>query len=238
MKFNLFLLPFLLSFSMQAISQNKPNIIIIMDDMGYGDAGVYGATGYATPNIDRMASLGVRFTNFNVAQAICSASRAALLTGCYPNRVGIAGALSSNSKIGLNPAEETLPELLKKSGYATAMVGKWLLGHEPGFLPTRQGFDSYYGLPYSNDMWPVGYDGKPVTDPNAQKAHHPPLPLLRIKKGQWIPDTVKIIRTLDDQSQLTSQYTSLAGGSSTSYRPAPHAGHALGVSTGSRLNLL
>lgn len=211
MKLSLFVLPFLISFSMLALGQSKPNVIIIfMDDMGYGDAGVYGATGYDTPNIDRMSSQGVRFTNFNVAQAICSASRAALLTGCYPNRVGISGALSPNAKIGLNPAEETLPDLLKKSGYATAMVGKWHLGNEPEFLPTRQGFDSYYGLPYSNDMWPVGYDGKPATDPTAQKAHHPPLPLLQIKKGQWKPDTVKIMRTLDDQSELTGKYTEQA----------------------------
>src|SRR5687767_13378621 len=132
-----------------SIAQNlvkKPNVIVIfMDDMGYGDPGCYNGFDYETPNIDRLAAEGMRFTNFYAAQAVCSASRAALLTGCYPNRVGISGALGPKSRIGLNPGETTLAEALKGRGYATAIYGKWHLGHLPPFLPTRHGFDDYFG---------------------------------------------------------------------------------------------
>src|SRR5581483_1279991 len=132
-----------------------PNVVIVYaDDLGYGDLGCFGATRIQTPNLDRMAREGVRFTDFYVAQAVCSASRAALLTGRYPNRVGILGALGPSNKNGLSKKERTLAELLKPLGYATAMIGKWHLGHLPEYLPTRRGFDEYYGLPYSNDMWP------------------------------------------------------------------------------------
>ncbi|RYD49336.1 MAG: arylsulfatase, partial [Verrucomicrobiaceae bacterium] len=131
-----------------------PNIVIIFnDDMAYGDVACFGAK-YATPNIDKLAKEGRRFTNFHVSTAICSASRAALLTGCYHNRVGIHGAFGPRSRVGLNPEEMTLAELVKQKGYATGMSGKWHLGDAPRFLPLKQGFDEWYGLPYSNDMWP------------------------------------------------------------------------------------
>ncbi len=134
---------------------DRPNIIIIFtDDQGYGDVGVFGAKGDATPNLDTMAAEGRKFTNFHVAQPVCSASRAALLTGCYPNRIGIHGALGPGAKHGLSDTEMTLAELVKQQGYVTGMAGKWHLGHHKRFLPTHHGFDEYLGLPYSNDMWP------------------------------------------------------------------------------------
>src|SRR5580765_2209884 len=132
-----------------------PNVVIILtDDLGYGDIGVFGAKGYQTPRLDRMATEGCVFRNFHVPQAVCSASRAGLLTGCYPNRIGIHGALGPKSKTGLAAEEMTLAELLKQRGYSSAIFGKWHLGDAPQFLPLRQGFDRYFGLPYSNDMWP------------------------------------------------------------------------------------
>lgn len=187
-------------------TSDKPNIVFILaDDMGYGDLSSYGATGYTTPNLDKMASQGRRFTNFNVAQAVCSASRAALLTGCYSNRVGIEGALNPFSKIGLNPEEETIAEILKKTGYATAIFGKWHLGHEKEFLPLQQGFDEYVGLAYSNDMWRLNYDGTKATpQTNANKAGNPPLSLIA---GN---EKIKEINTLDDQATLTTIYTDRA----------------------------
>ena len=188
----------------QAPKATPPNIILIfMDDMGYGDLSCYGALQYRTPNLDKLASEGVRFTNFLSAQAVCSASRAALMTGCYPNRVGISGALFPNAKVGLNPDETTIAELLKEKGYATGMFGKWHLGDRPEFLPIKQGFDEYVGLPYSNDMWPVGYDGKPTADTNRRK-RNPFLPLLHNS------DTLQEIKTLDDQAKLTGIYTERA----------------------------
>src|SRR5262249_8699393 len=132
-----------------------PNFVIILtDDQGYADVGCFGARGFRTPNLDRMAREGVRFTDFYVAQAVCSASRTALLTGCYPNRVGILAALGPASKVGISDRERTIAQVLKPRGYATAIYGKWHLGYQPRFLPTRHGFDDYHGLPYSNDMWP------------------------------------------------------------------------------------
>ncbi|WP_428666680.1 sulfatase family protein [Runella sp.] len=184
---------------------NRPNIVLIfMDDMGYGDLSCYGALQYRTPNLDKLAAEGIRFTNFLAAQAVCSASRAALMTGCYPNRIGISGALYPNAKVGLNPDETTIAELLKEKGYATGMFGKWHLGDRPEFLPTKQGFDEYVGLPYSNDMWPVGYDGKPVVDADNRKKNFPLLPLLSNN------DTIQEIKTLDDQAKLTGIYTERA----------------------------
>src|SRR5262245_35555323 len=133
-----------------------PNVVLIFcDDMGYADVGCYGAKGYKTPHIDRLAREGVRFTDFYVPQAVCSASRIALLTGCYPNRVGILGALGPGAKVGIHSNELTLAEMLKARGYATAIYGKWHLGRPPQFLPPSHGFDDYFGLPYSNDMWPL-----------------------------------------------------------------------------------
>ena len=132
-----------------------PNIVLIyLDDMGYGDLSLTGATGYKTPYLDKMANQGMFFTHFYSPQAVCSASRAGLLTGCYPNRIGLTGALSHRSNIGISDSEETIAEVLKKKGYATAIFGKWHLGFQRQFLPTNHGFDEFYGIPYSNDMWP------------------------------------------------------------------------------------
>ncbi|GEO23632.1 arylsulfatase [Cyclobacterium qasimii] len=172
---------------------NQPNIVIIFtDDQGYGDVGVFGAENISTPNLDKMAADGVQFTNFHVANAVCSASRASLLTGCYSNRLGIFGALSDKSKHGLSPDETTIAEVLKPKGYATGIVGKWHLGHLEPFLPTQQGFDEFFGLPYSNDMWPYHPE-----NPDA----YPPLPLYQNET---------IIDTLTDQSLLTTWYTEKA----------------------------
>jgi len=174
------------------LQDRPPNLVLIFcDDLGYGDLGCTGAKGYATPHIDRMAAEGMRFTHFYVPQAVCSASRAGILTGCYPNRVGILGALGPGSKIGLHPDETTLAELLKPRGYATAIVGKWHLGDHPSFLPTRQGFDEYYGLPYSNDMWPF----------HPENPRFPPLPLI---------EQDRVVQENPDQSRLTTDYTERA----------------------------
>ena len=132
-----------------------PNVILIhLDDMGYGDLSLTGATGHTTPHIDNMAREGLFFTHYYSPQAVSSASRAGLLTGCYPNRVGFHGALGPQSKIGISTEEETIAEVLKTKGYATAAYGKWHLGTPRQFLPTNHGFDEFYGIPYSNDMWP------------------------------------------------------------------------------------
>lgn len=129
-------------------------IIINLDDVGYGDFSFNGAYGYTTPNIDKMAAEGIRFTHFLAGQPISGASRAGLLTGCYPNRIGFAGAPGPDSNYGIHPEEMTMGELLKQKGYSTAVFGKWHLGSQRQFLPLQNGFDEYYGLPYSNDMWP------------------------------------------------------------------------------------
>ncbi len=156
-----------------------PNVVIVFtDDQGWGDVGCYGATGIATPQLDRMAREGIRFTSFYVAQPVCSASRAALLTGRYPNRIGIHGALGPWSENGLPASETTLAELAKSRGYATGIFGKWHLGHRPAFLPTRHGFDTFFGIPYSNDMWPFHPDYYPhPPGTSKRKRGYPPLPL-------------------------------------------------------------
>ena len=187
--------------------RSLPNVVIIfIDDQGYGDIGPNGAIDYLTPNIDKLAAEGMRFTNFYAAQAVCSASRAGLLTGCYPNRIGISGALMPWAKIGISDQEMTIAQLLKQKGYATGMVGKWHLGDKRPFLPLQHGFDDYLGLPYSNDMWPVDFDGTPVTkdSPKPWKAKYPPLPII---DGN---EKVGEIRTLDDQGKLTTMYTERA----------------------------
>ena len=183
---------FVLSLAAPVLASDRPpNVVVIFtDDQGYGDVGCFGGTKVQTPNLDRMAREGVRGTNFYVAQAVCSASRAALLTGCYPNRIGILGALGPRNQHGIHDQETTLAELLKARGYATAIFGKWHLGHHPRFLPTRHGFDEYYGLPYSNDMLP-----------REGRMDYPPLPLI---------DQDQTIAVMPDQSQLTRQYTERA----------------------------
>jgi arylsulfatase A len=181
----------------QTATTRPPNIILIYaDDLGYADIGPFsrrsGAGRPATPNLDRMAKDGARLTSFYVAQAVCSASRAALLTGSYSNRVSISGALNHTAEYGLNLDEKIIPEVLKTRGYATAMFGKWHLGHRQPFLPQRQGFDEYLGLPYSNDMWP--------RHPQ-QKNFYPDLPLI---EGD------RVVKLDPDQSQLTTTYTERA----------------------------
>jgi len=173
--------------------ERLPNIILIyLDDMGYGDLSLTGATGYTTPNLDQMAKEGIFLTHFYSPQAVCSASRAGLLTGTYPNRIGITGALSHSSKIGISDQEETIPEMLKKKGYATAMYGKWHLGFQEKFLPTRHGFDEFYGIPYSNDMWPY-HPERPDAFPD--------LPLYENEK------IINPAVTAEDQAQFTTDFT-------------------------------
>ncbi|MHC4319358.1 MAG: sulfatase family protein [Planctomycetota bacterium] len=183
-----------------------PNIVIIFtDDQGYGDVGVYGADGYATPNLDRMAAEGMRFTDFYVAQPVCSASRAALLTGCYPNRIGIAGALGPRSKHGIHSEETTLGELCRSRGYATAVFGKWHLGHLPEFLPLQHGFDEYYGIPYSNDMWPLHPDYARFPPGTAERKRG--YPDLTMFEGNQVVDPEV---TSDDQKRFTREFTERA----------------------------
>lgn len=125
-----------------ATASTPPNIVFIFaDDLGYGDLGCYGATDIKTPHIDRLAAEGMRFTSFYVSQSVCTASRAALMTGSHANRVSMSGALNHTSTTGLNSKEKLLPQVFKDRGYATAIFGKWHLGHHPQFLPTRRGFD-------------------------------------------------------------------------------------------------
>ena len=178
-------------------AENRPNVVLVyMDDMGYADVSAFGAKGYTTPNIDRLASEGRKFTSFHVAQAVCSASRTALLTGCYPNRLGIHGALGPQSGHGIHADEMTLAEVFKQKGYATACFGKWHLGHHEKFLPPNHGFDEYHGIPYSNDMWPH--------HPEARKGAYPPLPL--IEGTQVVHSPV----TPEDQKQFTKNFTERA----------------------------
>ncbi len=182
-------------------AQPTPNIVVIfMDDMGYADIGPFGGDRVLTPNLNRMAEEGRLFTDFYVSQAVCSASRTSLLTGCYNVRLGIQGALGPASKIGISADETTLGELCQQQKYATACFGKWHLGHHQQFLPLQNGFDEYFGLPYSNDMWP----------------YHPEIMHLsmaeRLKRWPHLPliEGNKIINpqvTADDQKQLTTQYT-------------------------------
>jgi len=170
--------------------KSKPNIIIVnFDDMGYGDLGITGAIGYQTPQMDQLAKEGAFFSQFYSAQAVCSASRAGLMTGCYPNRIGFSGALDHTSKTGINPDETTLAEMLKANGYTTAAFGKWHLGHLTPFLPTHQGFDYFFGIPYSHDMVP--------NHPNV-KNYYPPLPLI---EGD------KTILTNPDSTKFTTDFT-------------------------------
>lgn len=166
-----------------------PNVIVIFaDDLGYGDLRCYSLDAPPTPHLDRMAKEGTRFTHFYSASPGCSPSRAALLTGCYPQRVSIPNVLGPGSRTGLNPEETTLADLLKPKGYATACVGKWHLGVK-NLMPLAHGFDAYFGIPYSNDMWP----------PNGKE--YPPLPLYRDR------EVVETIDNLEEQGMLTQRFT-------------------------------
>ena len=191
----------------QKIDQNLPNIVIIFtDDQGYGDLASYGNTAMNTPNTDRMAAEGMRFTDFYMAAGVCTPSRAALLTGSYPKRVGLAHrVLFPYSETGLNPDEITIADMLKEKGYATGIFGKWHLGHHIPFLPTRQGFDYYFGIPYSNDMAHINYQ-------QADDFLVGTLPLFRNED---------IIETDPDQRYLTRRFTEEAVNFITANRDQP-----------------
>ncbi len=183
----------------QRKAEDRPNIIIVyFDDMGYGDIEPYGMTGIPTPNFNKLAKEGIRFTHYNAAQAVCTASRASLLTGCYPNRLGMYDALRPWSTTALNPEEETIASLVKQKGYKTAMLGKWHLGCKAPFLPLHFGFDSFYGFPYSNDMWPRNYELEPVDN------GFPPLPIIEGDKQ------IGALLTIEDQGLTTATLTEKA----------------------------
>ena len=175
--------------SAAAAPASKPNFVIIyIDDMGYSDIGPFGSTKNRTPQLDRMAREGMKLTSFYAAP-VCSVSRAQVMTGCYGQRVSVQGVFFPAGKNGLNPKENTIAELLKKQGYATACIGKWHLGDQPEFLPTNHGFDYYYGIPYSNDM-----------NRKSSKTGESVCPLLK---------NDKVFKLLDGegQSHVTREYT-------------------------------
>lgn len=187
-----------------AESGEQPNFVVFfIDDMGYGDIEPFGSKRNNTPNLNRMAEEGRKLTSFYVAGPLCSPSRAALMTGCYPKRVGLArgswhAVLMPKDTNGINPEEKTIADVLKEAGYATGCFGKWHLGDQPKFLPTRHGFDTYFGTPYSNDMWPRHRRAK------SWKNGVCPLPLLRGEK------VVDIVEDMDDQAQLCKRFTDAA----------------------------
>ncbi len=177
------------------LATNPTNIVLInLDDVGYGDFSFNGAYGYKTPNIDQMAAEGMRFTHFLACQPISGASRAGLLTGCYPNRIGFSGAPGPGSDYGIHPDEMTMGELLKQKEYHTAVFGKWHLGDAQKFLPLQNGFDEYYGLPYSNDMWPF----------HPQQGTNFNFPDLPTYEGN------EVIGYNTDQTKFTTDYTTRA----------------------------
>ena len=172
------------------MKKSRPNVILInCDDLGYGDLSCYGSTVNRTPHIDALAAGGLRLTDFYMASPVCSASRAAMMTGCYPPRVGFGErpVLFPGESLGLNPDEKTVASYLKDAGYATKIVGKWHCGDQAEFLPTSHGFNEYFGIPYSNDM------GRQANRPDS-----PPLPLLRDQT---------VIQQQPDQRGLTERYT-------------------------------
>ncbi|MGY8767187.1 MAG: sulfatase family protein [Pirellulales bacterium] len=187
---------FLLGSISSASAKTRPNFVVIfIDDMGYGDIGPFGSKINETPNLDRMAKEGRKLTTFYVASSVCTPSRAALMTGSYPKRVGLAKGsghivLFPGDVHGLNPNEITIAEMLKQAGYATGCFGKWHLGDAKEFLPTNQGFDEYYGIPYSNDMWT-----------GLKRWKFPPLPILRNE------EVVAQVNTMEEQADLCRQFT-------------------------------
>lgn len=194
--------------TVEQVAGTRPNVVIVfMDDMAYGDIGSFGAKEYPTPHLDALAAGGCRFTDFVVSSAVCSASRSAILTGCYHRRLGLSGALGPKSKIGLDPAETTIAEVCKSVGYRTACFGKWHLGHHEKFLPHHQGFDQFYGIPYSNDMWPLHPDTirRQKKNPN-DPGNWPPLPIMEGVAGS----PVKVVNANvqpADQEQMTVELT-------------------------------
>ena len=181
----------------EALAQKtKPNFVVIfIDDMGYGDIEPFGSQQNKTPNLTRMAAEGRKLTSFYVASPVCTPSRASLMTGSYPQRVGLEKGsghivLFPGDPHGLHPEEITIAETLKKAGYATGCFGKWHLGDQPQFLPTAQGFDTFFGIPYSNDMWPL-----------LKSFQCPDLPLMRDTK------VAGLVKDMDDQADLCRQFT-------------------------------
>jgi len=188
------------------MSELQNIIIIFCDDLGYGDIGSYGSRLNKTPRLDKMADEGIMFTDFYVSAPVCSPSRSSLMTGCYSQRIGLADGpkhcvLMPGDPIGISSEELTLAELLKNKGYATGCIGKWHLGDQPEFLPTRHGFNSFFGLPYSNDMH---FDNK--------RWAFPPLPLMRDEE---------VIELDPDQSTLTQKYTEKAIDFITEHKNSP-----------------
>ena len=180
---------FVSSCSLEPISKTPNVIFILTDDMGFSDLGSYGSKMINTPNLDLLASEGALLNSYYSSQAVCSASRASILTGSYPNRIGISGALGPNSKTGINPNEFLMSEMFKQQGYNTAIYGKWHLGDNSKFLPTNHGFDDFYGILYSNDMWPY-HPERPDSYPDLM-----------------LYDYDKPIEVLTDQSNLTMELT-------------------------------
>ncbi len=202
----------LLPSAMSAATPTKPPpnfVVIFIDDMGYGDIGPFGSKINATPHLDRMAEEGMKLTSFYVAAPVCTPSRAALMTGCYPRRVGLArgsghAVLFPGDKHGLHPDEITIAEVLKDAGYATGCFGKWHLGDQPQFLPTAQGFDEYFGIPYSNDMWP-----------GLKRWPFPRLPVMRNEK------VVDVVEDMAGQATLCRRFTEAAIGFIKKHKEKP-----------------
>jgi arylsulfatase A len=190
----------------------KPNFVIIFaDDQGYGDLGCFGSTKIKTPNIDRLATEGRRFTNFMVASPVCTPSRAALLTGCYPKRVGLhQHVLFPTSTKGLNPDEHTIADHLKGQGYATAAFGKWHLGHHPETLPQQNGFDTYFGIPYSNDMNHPDNKSKPMGGAEGMDLLWNDPGSTLTKWNTPLMENEKIVELPVDQRTVTRRYTQKA----------------------------
>jgi arylsulfatase A len=205
--------------AMEVIVENRmpPNIVIIFaDDQGYQDLGCFGSPTVKTPNIDRLAKQGMRFTNFYSAYCVCSASRASLMTGCYQPRLSIPGVLSPNSNVGLHPDEVTIADMLKTKGYATMCVGKWHLGDKPQTLPTAQGFDHYFGLPYSNDMARIEGWGNNVDDLDK---------IWELKKWDIYKNALyrdlEVIESPLNQVTMTNRYTEEAVGFIRNHKDKP-----------------
>ena len=209
--------------SVSFASAGKPNFIIIFtDDQGYGDLSSFGSETIRTPNIDRLATEGRKFTSFLVASSVCTPSRAALLTGSYPKRLGLhKGVLFPSAKKGLNPEEHTIADHLKAQGYATACFGKWHLGDDPEVLPTAQGFDTYYGIPYSNDMNHPDNKGRPRGGPEGMDIlWNDPESTLTQWKTPLMEDT-EIIELPVDQRTITRRYTQKAIDFATAHEDQP-----------------
>ena len=201
-----------LLFAADLTHADKPNFILIFaDDQGYGDLSCFGSKTIRTPNIDRLAHEGRKFTSFMVASPVCTPSRAALLTGCYPKRVGMhQHVLFPASTKGLNPKEHTLADHLKLQGYATACFGKWHLGHHPEVLPTSNGFDSYFGIPYSNDMNHPKNKGKPKGGPDGMDILWADPESTLTKWNTPLFEDEKIVELPVDQRTVTRRYTQKA----------------------------